>query len=432
MQTYFFLRFRWVFCQLETLRHCLPQNVPHILSQLPATLDETYARVLKEIGKTNGSYALRLLQCLTVAKRPLFVEELAEILALDFGAEEGLPELKEKWRWNDQQEAVLSTCSSLIVVIPKNYSEGLRQVVQFSHFSVKEFLTSDRLEASSLDISHFYILPEPAHTVITKACLGILLLSEDAEADIEERSPLFKYAAEYWVDHARFGKVWTRVEDGIRRLFEPAKPNLKSWLQLSPLRFSNLFLQFFANSYHLYQHCESSLYCASLCGFRDLAAQLISENPQHVTGQVGRNPTPLVAALSGGHLDIAELLYEAGADLALRNQNNTTLLHAASEAGLLDVTNWLFNHGVSANSQDNHDTPLDTPLLHLAEANGHPRKMISVNVVDNYNRTPLHLASLRGEFDIARELLRRGADVSAQDRSHSTPLHLVSNVQASP
>jgi chromosome segregation and condensation protein ScpB len=54
--------------------------------------------VLKEIGKTNEFYALRLLQCLTVAKRPLRVEELAEILALDFGAEEGIPELKENWR----------------------------------------------------------------------------------------------------------------------------------------------------------------------------------------------------------------------------------------------------------------------------------------------------------------------------------------------
>ena len=40
--------------------------------------------------------------------RPLYVEELAEILVLDFGAEEGVPELKENWRSNGQQDAVLS------------------------------------------------------------------------------------------------------------------------------------------------------------------------------------------------------------------------------------------------------------------------------------------------------------------------------------
>ena len=154
--------------------------MPHILSQLPATLDETYARVLKEIGKTNEFYANRLLQCLAVEMRPLRVWELSEILALDFGAEEGIPELKENWRWEDQQAAVLSTCSSLIVV---NNDRFGRPVVQFSHFSVKEFLTSDRLATSNTDISCFHILPEPAHTVIVRACLGILLRSEDGFGD---------------------------------------------------------------------------------------------------------------------------------------------------------------------------------------------------------------------------------------------------------
>ena len=100
--------------------------------------------------------------------------------ALDFGAEEGIPELKENWRWEDQQAAVLCTCSSLIVV---NNDRFGRPVVQFSHFSVKEFLTSDRLATSNTDISCFHILPEPAHTVIVRACLGILLRSEDGFGD---------------------------------------------------------------------------------------------------------------------------------------------------------------------------------------------------------------------------------------------------------
>src|SRR6202046_1221757 len=95
-------RFRWVFCQLDALQHCLPQNLRQFLNQLPETLDETYERILKGINKAQKDDALRLLQCLAVAVQPLRVEELAELLAFDFQAtsERGIPKLKEDWRWD--------------------------------------------------------------------------------------------------------------------------------------------------------------------------------------------------------------------------------------------------------------------------------------------------------------------------------------------
>ncbi|KAH9046347.1 hypothetical protein EDB83DRAFT_2317680 [Lactarius deliciosus] len=407
--------FRWVFCQLETLRHCLPQNVSHILRQLPATLDETYARVLKEIGKTNQNYAHRLLQCLTVTKRPLRVEELAEILALDFSAEEGIPELKENWRWKDQQEAVLSICSSLISVV----GDSDHRVVQFSHFSVQEFLTSDRLANSSVDISCFHILPEPAHTVVVKASLGVLLQLRVDDAQTGHRSPLAKYAAKHWADHARFENVWTRVEDGIRRLFDSAKPHFEVWCgliyrQLHPLQF---FHYYDSNKNH-----GSPLYYASLCGLYDLAAHLVAENPQFLTGLVDRNPSPLVAALRNKHFDIAELLYQRGIDLGIRDDNNQTLLHAASVGGYVDTAKWLFEHGVPSKSQQrNHETP-----LYPTEVNGHEGYGVTVDAADDADRTPLHWASQGGYSDIARELVMRGAGVATKDQSFRTPLHLAS------
>jgi ankyrin repeat protein len=396
--------------------------VPHILSQLPATLDETYVRVLKEIGANNQFYAHRLLQCLTVAKRPLRVWELAEILALDFATKEGIPELKENWRWIDEQEAVLSTCSSLIAVVDGNF-------VQFSHFSVKEFLTSDRLATSSADISRFHILPEPAHTVIVKACLGILLQSKQdaSSAKVEHRSPLARYAAEHWTDHARFEKVWTHVEDGIRCLFDSAKAHLEAWLRLSRTQTrSQNRIKAFAG-YDLINHHGSPLYYASLCGFCDLAALLITSHPQHVTGLVGRNPTPLMAALQGRHFDIAELLYQAGADLGIRVHSNMTLLHAVLEEGLVDIAKWLFNHGVPDISQKyGYETP-----SHLAEENERRGHGIAVNDADDHNNTLLHLASQCGHLEIVQELLMRGADVTTRDRRHRTPLHLASNYTVS-
>jgi hypothetical protein len=64
----------------------LPTEPPSILNELPETLDETYERILKGINKAQKDNAHRLLQCLTVAVRPLLVEELAELLAFDFQA----------------------------------------------------------------------------------------------------------------------------------------------------------------------------------------------------------------------------------------------------------------------------------------------------------------------------------------------------------
>ncbi|KAH9052696.1 hypothetical protein EDB87DRAFT_1826064 [Lactarius vividus] len=220
--------FRWVFCQLEALRHCFPPNIRRFLNELPETLDETYERILRGINKTQQDDARRLLQCLAVAVRPLRVEELAELLAFDFEASSsgGIPKLKDDWRWDDQEEAVLLTCSSLIAVVP----DGDSRVVQFSHFSVKEYLTSPRLAQSQGDVSRFHVDLEPAHTVLTQACLGTLLRL-DERADAEEL-PLIEYAARHWVDHARFEGVSTHVGDGMDDLFDSSKPYFAAWLRV--------------------------------------------------------------------------------------------------------------------------------------------------------------------------------------------------------
>src|SRR5712671_8050467 len=129
-------RFRWVFCQLQVLRHCLPPSVRHTLAELPDSLDETYERVLKEIKKPNRHQAHRILQCLVVAIRPLRVDELAEVLAVDFDDVEGIPKLNPNWRWEDQEHALLSSCSSLIAIVDTDDAP----IVQFSHFSVDAVL----------------------------------------------------------------------------------------------------------------------------------------------------------------------------------------------------------------------------------------------------------------------------------------------------
>ncbi|KAH9019918.1 ankyrin repeat-containing domain protein [Lactarius deliciosus] len=433
--------FRWVFCQLEVLQKCLPQNVQRVLRELPNSLDETYERILREIGKVNPDQAYRLLQCLTIAARPLRVDELAEVLALDFdGAKAGIPVLNSAWRWDDKQQGVLSTCSSLIVVVRDKYS-GTR-VVQFAHFSVKEFLTSDRLANLAADISQFHIRPEPAHTVIAQACLAILLRSNCNDM-AESGSPLSDYAARHWVDHAQFESVSLHVEDGMRSLFDPTEPYFPAWLKsfnidkpwdsfvgrhLRRARWNDdSDLSAGPNSPNE-SYAPSCLYYAALCGFRDLTKHLIVEYPQHVNARVGLNESPLAAALSNKHIQVAELLHQHDAVLHISHSSHT-LLHAASEDGLMDVTKWLLSIGANANAQlDNHTTP-----LHLAAANGHLEVVrtllghgVDVKVATRDTRTPLREASRCGRVDMVRLLIPNGADVNARDQSHKTPLHLAS------
>src|SRR5882762_10449225 len=216
--------FRWVYCQIVYICGCIPARIRHALADLPETLDKTYQRTLREINKADWEFAHRLFQFVAVASRPLRVKELAELLAFDFTA--GLiPKFREDWRLEDPVDAVLSACSSLLAAVNVYGSP----VIQFSHFSVKEFLTSARLaEASDIIHRRYYVSPTPAHTLASQACLGTLLhLDKDVVTrDSLKDYPLAEYAAEHWVSHAQFDEVSQNVEDGMKQLFDPTKPHL--------------------------------------------------------------------------------------------------------------------------------------------------------------------------------------------------------------
>ena len=318
-------RFRWVFCQLEILSQSFPSSIRLILKELPESLDETYERILKEIRKANQGHAYRLLQCLVVAVRPLHVEELAEVLAIDFGAG-GTPMLNPDWRWSDHQEAVLSACSSLVTIVEDRNSS----IVQFSHFSVREFLLSSRLAESTRDVSRYHIQLEVAHTILAQACLGVLLRLDDRIDRFSiESFPLARYAAQYWVKHAQFENVSSRVEEGMDRLFNVDRPHFAIWLWIynedSPRHHSRSL-----PSMRPSKPKAVPLYYAALHGFRDLVGRLLAKHPEDVNAYGGRSHTPLYASIEGRHFDIFVLLTDHFPEVDIRVGWGLTALHLAA------------------------------------------------------------------------------------------------------
>ena len=181
--------------------------------------------------------AHRVFQWIMVSSRPLCVEELAEVFAINFDEEmSGIPKFEPRWRDPNAETAVLSACSTLVAIVDHQW---YGKIVQFSHFSVKEYLASDRI-ANKGHVSHFHIFPKPAHTLFAKACLSVLFqLDFSMDKAKVQTFHLAKYAARHWVEHARFEDVSSYIQDGMDLLFDKDKPHFAIWVWVGMPQFGS-------------------------------------------------------------------------------------------------------------------------------------------------------------------------------------------------
>jgi ankyrin repeat protein len=306
--------------------------------------------------------------------------------------------------------------------------DGDSQVVQFSHFSVKEFLTSDRLAHSSEDVSRYHILLEPAHTLLAQACLGILLRLDDSANQFNAWDiPLAEYAARYWVDHARFEEVSSRIQEAMEVLFDADKPFWAAWIRVHDI---DVRWQWYSPSYG--ETRGFPLYYAALCGLYELVGHHIGKYPEHVNARGGRLVTPLVAALYREHFLVAELLFRHGADVDVRGNEGSTPLTTASIHGSSDTVQWLLDRGANVSAEEDYRyTSLHFAALwgHLTSVQALLEHGADINARNKWGEAPLHLAASparvdrRDQLPIMQLLLDSGADVNTRDDAGSTPLH---------
>jgi hypothetical protein len=350
------------------------------------------------------------------------VDELAEVLAIDFSATGGTPRLNEDLRWKDQEQAVISACSSLITIIDDWHS----RIVQFSHFSVKEFLTSDRLAASNASYLRYHHIPlEPAHTFMATACLSVLLrLDLLIDRKRIKNFPLAKYSGHHFAKHANFESVISHIQDRLDLLLDTEKPHFAAWRWVA----SN------SRFHHPERPMGNPLHYMWNFGSPGLVRYLISKQPQYLHAIVDGFGTPLHEAAGHVNADIFLVLLEQCIDVDMRDFEDRTPLHRAAYWGAFENCRILVEHGADVNARDtNGQTPLHRVLDCLGPdpANCYVDSIqffishgADVDARDTDHCTLLHFASREGCLEAVMILLKHGADAHMKNNKGETPVQV--------
>jgi ankyrin repeat protein len=426
-------RFRWVSCQLEALRKCLTAGaIRRILDTLPATLDETYDRLLIEILDEHRHIAVSALTWLTVSERPLTLAELAEACVID-GSKNPAFDPAERLLTSN---IILNILSSLVSTQGENDSE-----VRLAHFSVKEYLTSDRIARGPA--AAFRITGEDGNDLILQNCIHYMHClavhgsevrvnsrgstaspqnpstyedydpgSSTSEPEIPQNSPLFSYASHYWMKHLEY------FEDNLSLV---ARKIVVSFL-LSPKAVSLWMKQ------HPFFDCPSApaLYIAAYFGLsstvEDLLRTGIDVNEQSSGTKYG---SALHVACERGHAKFVSKLLAAHADVNLRGGSFGNALRAATYVGNEGIIQELLLAGAKVDATGESDLA----VLNTRSCNRNPGVIIlllshgaSIKRDRELGGPILHWAATAGHVTLVEAILANLSDPQlADDYKWTTP-----------
>jgi ankyrin repeat protein len=303
-----------------------------------------------------------------------------------------------------------------------------REYLQFSHYSVKEYLTSSRILTTTF--SNFRIEQPVAHQMLAKISLIYLLTFQAPFSQISEFSvPFFflPYARTEWYRHlvaATIDESHTPERDLVIRLFEPAS-----------VPYLNLLGDLYAiadGPHEILQssqatHINGALWISSYLGLHDVVESLLLRGAE-ITVRDGQHWTcyPLLAAVHRGHGSVIRLLLKHGANVNCPAVWVGYPLHVASREGRLSVVKLLLNEGAHVN-----DLAPETRqnALHEAALNGHvevARLLLeygaNIDEIGGRCGTPLQAAAQCGSEAMVRLLLENDADTNIEGGGYYSPL----------
>ena len=378
------------------------------LKSLPATLPQTYERILLSIGQDYSQYALKLLQWLTYSKQPLSLLQLAEVVAID---EDEDPRFDPERRFPEPEDIFL-ICSSLVTATEE---EDRGKVVKLAHFSVKEYLVSSQITIG--EARNYSIQEIDANVRIARDCLSyILYITEDIckAASHNNRSlrstfPLAQYAADAWAQHARVGGQ-VNEESMINLIMELFTSDGNAYSSSGPILF----------------RCHGNdipLCYASIIGLLGVAGRLITMGVD-VNAPSGHYGNALCTASAFGNIEIVKLLLGAGADPnSLKyGWKIGSALYQASDFGYDAIVRLLLDAGAKAGLERH---TMYGSALHVAASKGNVNLVemlissgMDMNlIVGSFSTSPKHAianAARRGHIETVRLLLEAGANLESK------------------
>jgi ankyrin repeat protein len=400
------------------------------------------------------------LQVLTWSERPLRIEEAVDFLAVTPECEPGFD---EKNRIPVPKE-ILKLCSSLVTIVPVTLSRSERdhsgfasstvQEMQLSHFSVKEYFRSNRLDKKFQQD----LCETSAAGCIARVSLTYLLHVE-SDLSLRERKwkfPLSRHSAQYWmrftrIAGAKYGDVQKMAvqllsdhEQYVKwiSIFDPdapwtEEPELSARLP-EPLYYASMEGLESATAVLISKgadinakggRCSDALQAACSEGREKLAAMLL-EKGADINAEGGSYGSALQAACSGGHEKLAAMLFEMGADINAEGGYYGSALQAACSGGHEKLAAMLFEMGADINAKEGSYGS----ALQAACSRGHEKLAAmlfemgaDINAEDEYYGGALQAACSRGHEKLAAMLLEKGADINAKGGHYGGALQAASS-----
>ena len=229
-------------------------------------------------------------------------------------------------------------------------NESENPIVRLAHFSVKEYLISERIKTQKPQ--KFWLLEIQSHELIAATCLAYILHFEGKDRlfiDLDtfslqslEKYPLMDYACWHWTTHARI----TDSHQGI------LKDSGLEFLRRSDLR-KVWFRQFHGgpllDTREEEPECIPPLFIAASIGVLGIVQTLLESG--HDANERCALGTALETAASQGHSTVLRILLENGADPNLLGRDNYPPLQAAARFGTAESVNALIDFGAEMHDE---------------------------------------------------------------------------------